>query len=106
MCVLSLFDLVLLIATLWTMAHQACLSVGFSRQEYWNEFPFPSPEDLSDSGIEPECLTSPALAAGFFATSISWEAAPHSKEIGLGKQVKLFSPQFPLIASNPKIDSG
>ena len=38
---------------------------GISRQEYWSELPFPSPEDLSDSGIEP---TSPALAGGFFTT--------------------------------------
>ena len=42
--------------------------MGFSRQEYWSELPFPSPEDLSDSGIEP---TSPALAGGFFTTEPS-----------------------------------
>ena len=37
----------------WTVAYQAPLSVGFSRQEYWSGLPFPSPEDLSDPGIEP-----------------------------------------------------
>ena len=42
----------------WTVAHQAPLSMGFSRQEYWSGLPFPSPEDLPDSRIEP---TSPAL---------------------------------------------
>ena len=50
---------------LWPAAHQAPLSMGFPRQEYWSGLPFPSPGDLSDSEIE---LTSPALAGGFFAT--------------------------------------
>ena len=44
----------------WTVAHQALLSMGFSRQEYWSGYPFPSPGDLLDSGIKP---TSPALRA-------------------------------------------
>ena len=44
----------------WTVAHQAPLSIGFSRQEYWSGLPFPSPEDLPDPGIEPG---SPALQA-------------------------------------------
>ena len=44
----------------WTVACQAPLSMGFSRQEYWSELPFPSPEDLPDPGIE---LGSPALQA-------------------------------------------
>ena len=42
--------------------------MGFSRQEYWSGFPFPSPEDLPDPGIEPESLASPALADRFFTT--------------------------------------
>ena len=49
-----------LFATPWTVAHQAPLSMGFSRQEYWNGLPFLSPGDLPDPGIEPE---SPALQA-------------------------------------------
>ena len=44
----------------WSVAHQAPLSMGFSRQEYWSGLPFPSPGDLLDSGIEPR---SPALKA-------------------------------------------
>ena len=40
-------------ATPWTVAYQAPLSMGFSRQEYWNGLPFPSPGDLPDPGIEP-----------------------------------------------------
>ena len=41
-----------LFATLWTVAHQAPLSMGFSRQEYWSGLPFLSPGDLPDPGIE------------------------------------------------------
>ena len=47
-------------AILWTVAHQAPLSMKFSRQEYWSVLVFPSPEDLSNPGIEPG---SPALQA-------------------------------------------
>ena len=42
-----------LFVTVWTVAHQAPLSMKFSRQEYWNGLPFPSPGDLPDPGIEP-----------------------------------------------------
>ena len=57
MCAQSLSH-VRLFETLWTVAHQAPLFMGFSRQEYWSGLPFPPPGDLPDSGIEP---TSPAL---------------------------------------------
>ena len=40
-------------ATPWTVAHQASLSMEFSRQEYWSGLPFPSPEELPNPGIEP-----------------------------------------------------
>ena len=49
-------------ATLWTVAQQAPLHMGFSRQAYWSGFPFPSPGDLPESGIK---HASPALAHGF-----------------------------------------
>ena len=49
-----------LFATLWTVARQAPLSMGFSRQEYWSGLPFPSPGDLLNPGIE---LRSPTLQA-------------------------------------------
>ena len=57
-CMLSCFSSVRLFVTLWTVAGQAPLSMGFSKQEYWSGLPFPSPEDLPNPGIEP---TSPAL---------------------------------------------
>ena len=46
----------------WPVTHQSPLSMGFSRKEYWNGRPFPSPGDLPDPGIEPVFLASPALA--------------------------------------------
>jgi len=48
-------------ATLWTVAHQAPLSLEFSRQEYWNELPCPPPGDVPDPGIEPTSPVPPAL---------------------------------------------
>ena len=61
-----------------TVAHEAPLSMGFSRQEIWSRFPCPPPGDLPDPGIEPE---SPALAGGFCITSPTWEASSHYNDI-------------------------
>ena len=58
---LSLFSHVQFFATLWTISHQAPLSVGFSRQAYWSGVPFSSPGDLPYPGIEPASPVSPAL---------------------------------------------
>ena len=66
---LSHFSPVCLFPTPWTIAHEAPLSIGFSRQEYWSGLPFPPPEDLPDPGIESASLISPALAGDFFTTS-------------------------------------
>ena len=71
---LSRFSPVRLFATLWTVARQAPLSMGFSRQEHWSGLPGPPPGDLPKSGIKPESLMSPALAGEFFHTSATWEA--------------------------------
>ena len=64
---LNRFSDVRLFVTLWTVAHQAPLSMVFSRQEYWSGLPGLSPGDLSDPGIEL------ALITGFFTTSTTWE---------------------------------
>ena len=61
-------------ATLWIIAHQAPLSMGFSRQETSSGLPCPLPGDLPNPGIEPLSQASPALAGGLFTTSITWEA--------------------------------
>ena len=55
-----------LTATPWTVALQAPLFMGFSRQEYWSGLPFPSPEDLPNPGIKPKTPVSLALASSFF----------------------------------------
>ena len=71
-CVLSCFSHVQLLVTLWTVAHQAPLSMGFSRQEYWNGMPCPPPGYLPDPGIESTSLASSALTGGFFSTGAGW----------------------------------
>ena len=65
MCVLSHVQL---FTTLWTLALQASLSMGFSRSEYWSGFPFPTPGDLPDPGLGPASPVSLALAGRFFTT--------------------------------------
>ena len=59
------FSRVWLFATLWSVAYQTPLSMGFPREEYWSGLPFPLPGDLSNPGIEAE---TPALAGRFFTT--------------------------------------
>ena len=64
----SLFSSVSFFATLWTVACQALLSMGFFRQEYINGLPCPPPGDFPNPGMEPASLF-PALAGGFFTTN-------------------------------------
>ena len=75
-----------LFVTLWTIAHQAPLSLEFSRQEYWTELLFPSPGALPDPGIKP---VSPALAGGFFTTEPCGKYCPNM----------CFEPESPLHSS-------
>ena len=63
---LSCFSCVWLFATLWTVAHQAHLSLGFSRQECWSGFPCPPPGDLPDPRIKPTSPVSTALQSNSF----------------------------------------
>ena len=60
-CMLTRFSCVRLFATVWTVACQAPLSMGFSRQEYWHGLPCPSPGDLLNPRIEPVSPAAPAL---------------------------------------------
>ena len=66
--VLNCISRVQLCVTLWIVARQAPLSMGFSRQEYWSGLPCPPPGDLPDPGIELTSPVSPALAGQFFTT--------------------------------------
>ena len=67
-----LFSLIRLFMTLWTIARQVPLSVGFSRQEHYSGFPCPPQGDLLDPGIKPASLMSPVLAG--VTASDTWEA--------------------------------
>ena len=75
--------------TPWTVAHQATLSMGFSRQEYWNGLPFPSPEDLPDPGIEP--LSPVALALEANSSNSSEPLGKPNLYLDLLKSSKLLS---------------
>ena len=93
-----------LFATPWTVAHQAPLSTGFSRQKYWSGLPFPSPGYLPDPGIEPTSLVSPALAGRFFITEpsgkpnrqywLSWEVELERQVIVNAETYMLQSPYW------------
>ena len=68
MCMLSH---VRLFVAPWAVARQSPLSMEFSSQEYWSGFPFPTPGDLPNLGVEPMSPASPALAGGFFTAASS-----------------------------------
>ena len=74
LCCKKLFPCVWFFVTLWTLACQAPLSVEFSRKEYWNGLPCPSPGYLPNPGVKPTSLVFPALAGRFFITRATWEA--------------------------------
>ena len=74
----------------WTVAHQAPLSMEFSKQEYWSGLPLPPPEDLPNPGIKPTSNVSPRLAGGLFTTE------PPGKHLPLKVKVKF--PVLGLIA--------
>ena len=80
-----------------TVAHQAPLSMGFSRPEYWSGLPFPTPGDLPDPGIEPTSPVSPALTGRFF--TIGSPGKPRSLYTGTllpGHQSSLLLPKLPV----------
>ena len=109
-CMLILFSHVQLFVTLWTVAHQAPLSMGFSRHEYWSGLPCPPPGDLPDPGIKPTSFMFPALAGGFFTTSTTWEALssptnpplPHTENLNL-TSLGVASPQNTQATLSPSV---
>ena len=74
-------------STPWTVAYQATLSMGFSRQECWSGLPFPSPGDLPNPGIEPR---SPSLQADVLPS----EPPGNQKEMKIGYRKDIFIPTF------------
>ena len=77
MCLLSCFSSVQLFVTLWTIAHQATLSMGFSRQEYCIGLPFPRPGDLPNLGIELGLPASPASQVDSLPTEPPGKPSDH-----------------------------
>ena len=82
---LSHFSHVQLFATPWSVALQDPLSMGFSRQEYWSGLPCPPLGHHPNPGIEPESLTSPALAGGLYITSTTRKLRPKETKSSLTK---------------------
>ena len=74
-----------------TVGHQAPLSTGLSRQQYWSGLPRPPPGDLPDPGLEPKSLVSPALAGGFFTAGATWEALKTRVQAWILKYVSLLN---------------
>ena len=81
-CMLSPFSCVRLFATLWTVARQDLLSMGFSK----SGLPYPPPGDLSNPGNKPTSPSSPALAGGFFTTSQHSLGSPNGARRNAGEE--------------------
>ena len=110
MCMLSPCSHVWLFVTLWTVACQIPLSMGFSRQEYWSGLPWSPPGHLLNPGIKPSSLMCPALADGFFTNSATWEAPRCTKsayivELLSSKGTILRFEYFQIRGPQPKINS-
>ena len=73
-CIVISLSHVQFFLTPWAIAHQAPLPMGFPRQEYWSELPFPISGNLPNPGTEPASFGSLALAGRFFTISTTWEA--------------------------------
>ena len=73
LCMLNPFSRVQLFATLWTIALQAPLSMGFSRQEYWSGFTYPRPGELPNPGIKPASLCLLHWQVGYLPLALPWK---------------------------------
>ena len=94
--------------TPWTVALQAPLSTGFSRQGYWSGLPFPIPGDVPDPGIKPVSLESPALARGFFYHCTTWEVPPmlYSGAVALEHLLLQLEGTWPHRTSTHSVEAG
>ena len=79
--------------TPWIVAHQAPLSMGFSRQGYWSGLPLPLRQDLPDLGIEPRSAAAPALAGRFFTTEPAGKLPLHASHSLYKKHSELVTKQ-------------
>ena len=85
---------VLLFAITWTVAHKAPLSMGFSRQEYWSELPWPPPGDRPDPGMKSVSLMSPTLQADFLPSEPPGK--PYTEIIETIQEIFQYFPHLPL----------
>ena len=86
-CMLNRFSRVRLLGTQWTVAHQAPLSTGFSRQEYWSGLPCPPPRIFPTQGLNPRVLCL-SIGRRILYTSVTWEAPLMSLVCCISKEVK------------------
>ena len=86
-----------LFVTPWTVAHQAPLSMEFSRQEYWGGLPFPPPRDLPDPGTKPTSPVSPELQAD--SLLLSYRGSPHRILFGYKMRPDEFLHPLPVFTS-------
>ena len=93
-CVLSHIQL---FATPWTVAHQATLSMEFSRQEYWSRLPFSTPGNLPEPGNKATFLISPALAGRFFTTR-----PPGNPRVLVDSPIFIWRKGLKLVCSRPR----
>ena len=87
----SVTQCVRLLATLRTVAHQAPLSMGFSRQEYWSRLPFPSPGNLPNPGSEPQ---SPALQVDVLSSGAFLNLWIHPESQQFDRTLRFFHKDF------------
>ena len=102
-CIPNRVRCVRLFVTLWTVAHQAPLSMGYSRQEYWSGLPFPPPGDLPNPGIEPMLPAAPALQAD--SSPLSHQGRPKDTACVCAQslsQVRLFATFWTLAHRAPQ----
>ena len=90
-------------ATLWTVAHQAPLSMGFSWEEYWSGLPCPSPRYLPFLEMEPVSLMSPALTGRFFITSTTWEGQQQVESTSKFREFQYFLKKKSVISLDKKL---
>ena len=90
-----------LVATSWTVARWAPLSMGFPRQEYWSGLPFPTRRDLPNPGIKPMSLACPTLAGGFFTTNATWEIRKNIHTSALPPQACMYTQTLCMIHFMP-----
>ena len=89
----------LTLATTWIVAHQAPLSMGFPKQEYWSGLPFPSPGDLPDPGIKPMSHAGSFLLCRWILYQLSHQGSPCSGSVSLSIKVKNEMVLFDLLPS-------